>query len=243
MSARTQELLDTPRPENGTDDLLGGSQSDGLLGDDLLGDGLEADGLLDDSDDLLGDSDNLLGDDDEDGALGSMGPKEGDKIKGSGKEKKDDTPAGLDPHAEVFANDQYPSAIKCAKCHQRIYDEWRVSAHAYASISPMFQKFEQAINSLSQGTVGTFCMRCHAPVATQLDFPRDASIVDAPYVFREGVTCVACHRVVEPYGRVHGERRVEPGPLQAPVYGGIGGEWSREGHRRERHLQDQTGSQ
>ena len=114
--------------------------------------------------------------------------------------------------------------MTCAKCHKKIYDEWRVSAHAYAAISPMFQKFEQAITSLSQGTVGTFCMRCHAPVATQMNYPRDFSIVDAPYVYREGVTCVACHRVKERYGRVHGERRIEPGPLQAPVYGGIGGD-------------------
>lgn len=163
-----------------------------------------------------------------DGGLQSMGPTEPiDAIPGSGhgtdKPDRGGVPEGLDPHAEVFTNNGYPSAMACAKCHQKIYDEWRVSAHAYAAISPMFQKFEQKITDLSQGTVGTFCMRCHAPVATQLNFQRDQSIVDSPYVYREGVTCVACHRVRERYGRVHGERRIEPGPLQAPVYGGIGG--------------------
>lgn len=191
-------------------DLLGG-------GDSLLGGG---------GDDLLGGSD-LLGGDDDDDPLGSMGPAEGDKIKGSGhgkdKPSRGGVPEGQDPHKDVFAENCYPSAMTCAKCHKKIYDEWRVSAHAYSSISPMFQKFEQAISSLSQGTVGYFCSRCHAPVATQLNFDRAASIVDAPYVYREGVTCVACHRVKERYGRVHGERRIEPGPLQAPVYGGIGG--------------------
>ncbi len=60
---------------------------------------------------------------------------------------------GEDPHAEVFAQDCYPAAHTCAKCHQKIYDEWRVSGHAYATLSPMFQKFEQKINTLASGTI------------------------------------------------------------------------------------------
>lgn len=144
---------------------------------------------------------------------------------GHGKDKplRDGVPAGSDPHADAFADTLYPSAIRCAKCHQKIYDEWRVSAHAYAAISPMFQRFEQAITVVSQGTIGTFCVRCHAPVATQMEYPREASIADGAAVFREGITCVACHRVVERYGRVNGERRIEPGDIFQPVVGNIGG--------------------
>ncbi len=189
--------------------------------------------ILTTNQDLLGTGEQLLesGNDDVLSALDGMGPADvasiGD-IPGAGhgleKPSRGGVPEGLDPHAETFANDCYPSAIKCAKCHEKIYNEWRISAHAYASISPMFHKFEQRLTGLAQGTLGTFCMRCHAPVATQMNFPREASIVDAPVVFREGVTCVACHRVKEAYGRVHGERRIEPGPQQAPVYGSIGGE-------------------
>jgi nitrate/TMAO reductase-like tetraheme cytochrome c subunit len=199
----------------GDEDLLGGASPD----DDLLGGGLLGD------DDILGksaDGDNQ--------ALESMGPSargvEGIAGAGHGVDRptRGGIPEGLDPHAELFAENLYPSAMTCAKCHKKIYDEWRVSAHAYAAVSPMFHKFEQKITELSQGTIGTFCVRCHAPVAVQLNFPRSASIVDAPYVFREGVTCVACHRVREAYGRVNGERRIEPGPLQDPVYGSIGGE-------------------
>lgn len=166
-------------------------------------------------------------------ALESMGPAAGSPISGGnlhgaahGAEaaSRAGVPAGLDPHAEVFANDQYPSATKCAQCHKKIYDQWRVSAHAYAAVSPMFHKFEQKMTELTKGTVGTFCVRCHAPAAVQMGLPREASFVDAPLVFREGVTCVACHRVKEAYGRVNGERRIEPGPIQAPVYGNIGGD-------------------
>ena len=61
---------------------------------------------------------------------------------------------GEDPHAACFATTDYPSATTCAECHKQIYDEWRVSSHAYASISPMFHKFEQTITELSRGTVG-----------------------------------------------------------------------------------------
>ena len=52
---------------------------------------------------------------------------------------------------------------------------------------------------------------------------RDQAIWDGPKVFREGVTCVACHRVKTPYGKVNGQRRIEPGPVTDPVYGGSDG--------------------
>lgn len=124
-----------------------------------------------------------------------------------------------DPHATVFSRTAFPSAAECAACHQQIYDEWAISSHAYASVSPMFHAFENKINQLSQGTVGYFCLRCHAPVATTLGLRRDQAIWDGPPVFREGVTCVACHRVKTPYTKANGERRIEPGDLSAPVYG------------------------
>lgn len=160
------------------------------------------------------------------GGLDSMGPA------AKSPHPKDDAkplPPGpdgksVDPHAEVFAHEQYPPAYKCAQCHKRIYDEWRVSSHAYASVSPMFQKFEQAVTEVTQGTVGYFCMRCHSPVAVQMNYPREMSIVDGPAVFREGITCVACHRVKYPYDRVNGERRIEPGNIFDPVYGAGTGE-------------------
>ena len=126
-------------------------------------------------------------------------------------------------YCEYIADCRYPSAEACAKCHEQIYDEWRVSSHAYAAISPMFHKFEQKINDLSQGTIGYFCYRCHLPVGTNLGISRAAPLWDYPKVVREGVTCVACHRINERFGKVNGERRIEPGSIHAPVYGSIGG--------------------
>jgi len=128
-----------------------------------------------------------------------------------------------DPHAEVFSEDDFPSASKCADCHRQIYDEWSSSNHAYAGISPMFHKFEQKINDLAP-TISNFCVRCHMSVGTTLGENRAAPLWERSQVSREGVTCVSCHRVATQYGKVNGSRRIEPGDINQPVYGPIGGD-------------------
>ena len=136
----------------------------------------------------------------------------------------DKRPAGEQSRCVFEAESQYPSAKTCRTCHEKIYEEWSVSSHAYAAVSPMFHKFEQKINNLTQGTIGYFCYRCHSPAGTSLGISRAAPMFDLPPVAREGVTCVACHRVREMYGKTNGERRIEPGDVYAPVYGSIGGD-------------------
>src|SRR5215467_13554270 len=113
----------------------------------------------------------------------------------------------------------YPTAAQCGECHKQIYEEWSSSNHAYASISPMFHAFEQKFQGLTQGTVGTFCVRCHQQVGTQLGENRETPLWAMSQISREGVTCITCHRVKEQYGKVNGERRVEPGKIFEPVYG------------------------
>jgi len=192
--------------------------------DDLLG----AEGLGG-SDDLLGGKAMAGGDD----PLGSLLPlgapsDESSPHQGAASEARDRSTTAkkdaVDPHVELFLKDHYPSAQTCAKCHPKHYEEWRFSSHAYASVSPMFQRFEQAMQDLTRGTVGSFCVRCHAPVATQLNVPPSTTILDAPQVIREGITCVACHRVNEAYGFTHGDRRIAAGNDYAPVYGSSDGQ-------------------
>ncbi len=124
-----------------------------------------------------------------------------------------------DPHAAVYAETNYPSAIECASCHPKVFWEWAVSNHAYSSISPMFHKFEQALNVFASGTIGTFCVRCHQQVATQMGEPREKALWERSDISREGVTCITCHRVSAEFGKVNGERHIDPAPLRAPVYG------------------------
>jgi len=113
----------------------------------------------------------------------------------------------------------FPSANLCKQCHPTHYNEWASSSHAYASISPMFHKFEQKVSDLATGTIGTFCVRCHASVGTALGEDRALPLWDRAAVSREGVTCVTCHRVYEQYGKVNGERRITEGDISQAVVG------------------------
>jgi hypothetical protein len=120
------------------------------------------------------------------------------------KDKPSPIPAAIDEETLSL----YPTASQCGECHKQIYEEWSSSQHAYASISPMFHKFEQKFTELTQGTVGTFCVRCHQQVGTQLGEDRATPLWARSQISREGVSCITCHRVKEQYGKVNGERRV-----------------------------------
>ncbi len=154
---------------------------------------------------------------------GCYSEKQGDPISTASSSLSDEDKKIAEMHGEVFAKDPYPSASKCAPCHEQVYDEWRSSNHAYAAISPMFHKFEQALQTLASGTVNNFCVRCHMSVGTTLGEPREMPLWKRKQVSREGVTCITCHRVNEQYGRVNGSRRVVPGDIHAPIYGPLGG--------------------
>ena len=123
------------------------------------------------------------------------------------------------PDAHARADQLYPSARVCGECHPNQYRQWSNSSHAYASLSPMFNKFEQKINDLAQGTIGSFCVRCHASVGTALGERRDIPWWERSAASREGVTCVTCHRVGEAYGKTNAARRITPGSIHEPVFG------------------------
>ena len=121
-------------------------------------------------------------------------------------------------HDELLAENLYPSAIECGRCHPKVFTEWASSNHAYASISPMFHKFEQAVNDLTSGTIGSFCVRCHQQVGTQRGESRELPLWERSDVAREGITCITCHRVSASFGKVNGERHINPGSVYQPVY-------------------------
>jgi Cytochrome c554 and c-prime len=138
--------------------------------------------------------------------------------------QKNQTALGeIDPHADAFAETNYPSATTCATCHPKVFWEWAASNHAYASISPMFHKFEQAVNDLTSGTMGSFCVRCHQQVGTQRGEGRAQPLWERSTIGREGVTCITCHRVSQEFGKVNGERHITPGDSNAPVFNSVRG--------------------
>lgn len=132
-------------------------------------------------------------------------------------QKVPEPPPGMSAHA--WGDLRYPSARMCGECHQRQYEEWSLSSHAYANLSPMFNKFEQKINDLASGTINYFCVRCHASVGTSLGELRSIAWWDRAPAAREGITCVTCHRVGEAYGKVNGARRITPGSIHEAIHG------------------------
>ena len=131
-------------------------------------------------------------------------------------------PDGFEDHEAVFAEDRYPSATSCAPCHEDIYREWSVSSHAYAQMSPVFNAFHATVLLITNGTNGDFCIRCHNPVGMNLEEPEIMSNLDRNPTSREGVTCIACHRLSKAYGKISGRLPIVEGSIYAPVYGPTG---------------------
>ena len=82
-------------------------------------------------------------------------------------------------------------------CHEQIYEEWLPSAHRYASTDVAFQAVQKVMAS-NEGPESTrYCAGCHDPIAlfsgSKNIYDEDLSSPGA----EEGVSCVACHRLLE----------------------------------------------
>lgn len=122
-------------------------------------------------------------------------------------------------HYELAVINRFPSAAQCADCHPAQYREWASSPHAYAQISPMFNAMQGTFIKRSGGTNGDFCIRCHSEVGMTLNEPLFTSNAKRSMVSREGITCVVCHRIGKPFGRVSGRFGLEQGDIYQPMYG------------------------
>jgi len=113
----------------------------------------------------------------------------------------------------------YPSASECKQCHPDHYKEWSVSPHAYAQLSPVFNAMHAKILKLTNGTNGDFCIRCHTPIGMNIEEDIFMSNIDRTPASREGITCVACHRVTKPFGKISGRFALADGDLAQIIYG------------------------
>lgn len=120
--------------------------------------------------------------------------------------------------------ERYPTAISCSQCHLDHFEEWSVSPHSYAMLSPVFQSMNAFITQRTGGTNGDFCIRCHTPVGMEREEELLASTLLRSQAVSEGVTCIACHRVNDDFGTTSGRIALNSGPLSAPVFGPTGNE-------------------
>ena len=127
-------------------------------------------------------------------------------------------------HDLLYSEARFPSANTCRTCHPQHYEEWSVSSHAYAQLSPITIALQAAVTRLTNGTNGDFCIRCHNPTGMNLNESVFIANRDRHPISREGVTCVACHRRRNAYGKVSGRLALVKGDLFETIYGPNGNE-------------------
>jgi hypothetical protein len=61
----------------------------------------------------------------------------------------------------------------CGACHPDHLREWEGSMHAYAAKDPFFRAMNRRGQRETDGALGDFCVRCHAPVAVAMGATQD----------------------------------------------------------------------
>jgi hypothetical protein len=123
--------------------------------------------------------------------------------------------AGTKPGELAFGG-QFEGADGCALCHgggfagDRSYlphDSWAGTMMGNAARDPVFRAALTIANQDEPG-IGTFCLRCHSPIAFVRGHatPADGSAFDA--IDMQGIGCDTCHRTIP------------SGPSNAPYYVG-----------------------
>jgi hypothetical protein len=98
-----------------------------------------------------------------------------------------------DPKLSV---DELQDPNTCNDCHPKHFQEWSGSMHAYASDDPVFVAMNKRGQRDTNGELGDFCVRCHAPMALLRGETTGATFDPAALSpAAKGVTCYFCHNV------------------------------------------------
>jgi len=92
-----------------------------------------------------------------------------------------------------LTRDQLLDPQSCATCPPEQYADWAGSMHAYASNDPVFRAMNQRGQRQTQGSLGPFCVNCHAPLAVREGATTDGLNLDQVPQKLRGVTCFFCH--------------------------------------------------
>jgi hypothetical protein len=111
-------------------------------------------------------------------------------------ESKDAPPADAGARAPILTREQLLDPVQCKSCHPKHYREWASSMHAYAAEDPVFVAMNKRGQRETNGELGDFCVRCHAPLALREGKTRDGLNLDDVPAHLKGVTCYFCHNTV-----------------------------------------------
>ncbi len=83
----------------------------------------------------------------------------------------------------------------CQMCHPSHYLDWATSMHAYASDDPVFLAMNARGQRETGGKLGTFCVKCHAPVAVLDGKTTNGLNLASLPAYEKSVTCFFCHSI------------------------------------------------
>jgi len=90
------------------------------------------------------------------------------------------------------------AACGTAGCHDRIYQEWAVSAHRYSAMDAAFQKVQSVMAEQNGAESTRYCGGCHDPISL-FSGTKNVLVKDLTNItgIKEGVSCVSCHAIKE----------------------------------------------
>jgi Cytochrome c554 and c-prime len=97
------------------------------------------------------------------------------------------------PPAPTLTPAELMDPQQCQTCHPTHFTDWSGSMHAYASDDPVFLAMNARGQRETNHALGSFCVKCHAPVALMTGATTDGTnLADVP-ASQKGVTCYFCH--------------------------------------------------
>jgi len=114
----------------------------------------------------------------------------------------------------------------CMNCHPNHYREWQASMHAYASRDPVFLAMNARGQRETNGQLGDFCVKCHAPMAVMEGKTTDGlNLSELPDEVK-GVTCYFCHNATSVEGTHNATVKLANdvtmrGPIKDPKQPGV----------------------
>jgi hypothetical protein len=99
------------------------------------------------------------------------------------------------PATTYFDRDTMLDPQTCGTCHADHYKDWAGSMHAYASDDPVFQAMNARGQRETGGQLGSFCVKCHAPMALEEGATTDGTNLATVPQKLKGVTCFFCHTI------------------------------------------------
>lgn len=144
----------------------------------------------------------------------------------SGCSSEGGAPAQGDADAAVrpgaLTREQLRDPETCKGCHPIHYREWSSSMHAYAAQDPVFLAMNKRGQRETDGELGDFCVRCHAPMAAIDELTTNGLDLEQLPDKERGVSCYFCHNVIGVEGDHNGMLHLADdttmrGPIRDPL--------------------------